>query len=208
MVRFAQDKVKTENWELKSKVSAMHFYFINLMRSIPYFSLFSFPFSVCYQCVQKELSCPKGQLYSYLIGPNPMRYYRNPEGVRLVVLECCLVWYSQLLATLSATSSQYLTAIGSSHSLTETMLVDSLTTRRLVSSLHCHSCICFLLFCSAFLSLSIQVLNASFARCKGTTIFCNCKQILKNISLFGLMSAKIATFYSSKRFSSPCSTLP
>ena len=65
---------------------------------------------------------------------------------RLVVLECCLVWYSQLLATLWATCSQYLTAIGSSHSLTETVLVDSLTTRRLVSSFHCHSCICFLLF--------------------------------------------------------------
>ena len=66
----------------------------------------------------------------------------------LVVLECSLVRYSQLLASLSTTRCQNLAAISSCHSRTETMLVDSLATRRLVSSLHCHSRIVFYLFCS------------------------------------------------------------
>ena len=90
--------------------------------------------------------------------------------IKLVVLECCLVRYGQLLATLCATCSQYLAAIGSSHSLTETVLVDSLATRRLVSSFHCHSRICFLLFL-----LFYSLFYATYARCKGTTFFRNCK---------------------------------
>ena len=174
----------------------MHFYFINLMRSIPYFSLFSFPFSVCYQCVQKELSCPKGQLYSYLIGLLPNAILTSAYGSRLVVLECCLVWYGQLLATLSATCSQYLTAIGSSHSLTETVLVDSLATRWLVSSFHCHSCICFLLF---LFRLTLLLRGAKVQR-----FFVIANNSAKIFCFF----ATITLFYSSNRLSSPRSTLP
>lgn len=58
---------------------------------------------------------------------------------RLGVLESRLVRDGQLFATLCTTRSQHLTAVGSSHSLTETVLVDSLPARRLVSSFHCHS---------------------------------------------------------------------
>ena len=64
----------------------------------------------------------------------------------LVVLECSLVRYSQLLASLSTTRCQNLAAVSSCHSRTETMLVDSLATRRLISSLHCHSRIVFIVF--------------------------------------------------------------
>ena len=83
---------------------------------------------------------------------------------RLVVLECSLVWNGQLLATLSATCSQYLTAIGSSHSLTETVLVNSLTARRLVSSFHCHSCICFIVFVPLLLSITLHLRGAKVQR--------------------------------------------
>ena len=64
----------------------------------------------------------------------------------LVVLECSLVRYSQLLTSLCATCCQNLAAISSCHSRTESVLVDSLATRRLISSLHCHSRIVFIVF--------------------------------------------------------------
>ena len=64
----------------------------------------------------------------------------------LVVLECSLVRYSQLLASLCTTRCQNLAAISSCHSRTESVLVDSLATRRLISSLHCHSRIVFIVF--------------------------------------------------------------
>ena len=79
----------------------------------------------------------------------------------LVVLECSLVRYSQLLATLCATRCQNLAAVSSCHSRTESVLVDSLATRRLISSLHCHNRIVFIVF----------VLIIPLARCKGTTKF-------------------------------------
>ena len=64
--------------------------------------------------------------------------------VRLIVLESCLVRNSQLLATLCAASSQHLAAIRSSHTSAETVLVNTLAARWLVSSLHCHNCIVFI----------------------------------------------------------------
>mgnify|MGYP006954207709 FL=1 len=89
-----------------------------------------------------------------------------PAFAELSVLERRLVRYGQLLATLGATRCQYLAAVGGSHSLTESVLVDSLTARRLISSFHCHSCIVFLLF----IQISISA-KCYYAECKGTTIF-------------------------------------
>ena len=48
-----------------------------------------------------------------------------------------LVGNGQLLAALGTTGSQYTTAIGSGHSLTETVLVSSLSVRGLECSFHC-----------------------------------------------------------------------
>ena len=62
-----------------------------------------------------------------------------PAFAELSVLERRLVRNGQLLATLGATRCQYLAAVGGSHSLTESVLVDSLTARRLISSFHCFS---------------------------------------------------------------------
>ena len=73
-----------------------------------------------------------------------------PYHNKLIVLECCLIRYSQLLATLCATRCQHLAAIGGSHSLTETVLVDSLAARRLISSFHCHSRIVFIVLSVIF----------------------------------------------------------
>lgn len=73
-----------------------------------------------------------------------------------LVLERRLVRYRQLLATLCATRSQYLAAISRSHTSAETVLVNTLATRGLISSLHCHSCIVF-------------VVLDFFTDCKSTT---------------------------------------
>ena len=62
---------------------------------------------------------------------------------RLIVLESCLIRNSQLLATLCAASSQHLAAIRSSHTSAETVLVNALAARWLVSSFHCHNSIVF-----------------------------------------------------------------
>ena len=66
----------------------------------------------------------------------------------LIVLESCLVRNSQLLAALCSTSSQHLAAIRSSHTSAETVLVDALAARWLVSSFHCHNCIVFIVLVS------------------------------------------------------------
>ena len=55
-----------------------------------------------------------------------------------------LVRNGQLLATLSAAACQYTTTIGSSHSLTETMLVSTAAVRGLECSFH--SYVLFYLF--------------------------------------------------------------
>ena len=68
----------------------------------------------------------------------------------LCVLERRFVRYGQLLATLGTTCSQYLTTLGRSHALTESVFVDPFPTRRLVGSLHCHSYTLFLLFFPLF----------------------------------------------------------
>lgn len=78
-------------------------------------------------------------LLCLFVCPPPARY-------RLCVLERSLVRYGQLLATLCATCSQHLAAIGSSHSCAESVLVDSLTARWLECSLHCHNYLVFIVF--------------------------------------------------------------
>lgn len=72
----------------------------------------------------------------------PLPFVRD----RLCVLERSLVRYGQLLATLCATCSQHLAAIGGSHSCAESVLVDSLTARWLECSLHCHNYLVFIVF--------------------------------------------------------------
>jgi hypothetical protein len=52
------------------------------------------------------------------------------------LLAMLLIRYGQLLATLSAAACQYATTIGSSHSLTETMLVSTAAVRGLECSFH------------------------------------------------------------------------
>ncbi len=101
-----------------------------------------------------------------------------PALAELSVLERRLVRNGQLLATLGATRCQYLAAVGGSHSLTESVLVDSLTARRLISSFHCHSCIVFLLF----IQISISA-KCYYAECKGTTIFHKSKKKVKIMSV-------------------------
>ena len=57
-------------------------------------------------------------------------------SVKLSVLEGRLVRNGQLLASLSATRSQHLAAVGRTHALAETMLLGALTLLRLIRSLH------------------------------------------------------------------------
>lgn len=66
---------------------------------------------------------------------------------RLCLHAVVLVRYGQFLATFGAAGSQYTTAIGCSHSLTETVLVSSLSVGGLECSFHC--CIFFMLLFSA-----------------------------------------------------------
>ena len=92
-------------------------------------------------CIAKEKY--KGPLFA-------VPYILIVIDYRLIVLESCLVRNSQLLATLCAASSQHLAAIRSSHTSAETVLVDALAARWLVSSFHCHSCIVFIVLLSTF----------------------------------------------------------
>ena len=77
-----------------------------------------------------------------------------PSGV----LEGRLVRDGQLFAAFRTARSQHFASVGGSHSLTESVLVDSLPARRLESSFHCHSYLVF-------------VVLARFADCKGIAIF-------------------------------------
>ncbi len=85
----------------------------------------------------ESLSCSEGSLY--LIVPK----------YRLSVLESRFVRNGQLLTTLCASCSQNLAAVSCRHSRTETVLVDSLAARWLVSSLHCHNRIVFIVLTSS-----------------------------------------------------------
>ena len=82
--------------------------------------------------------------------------YPPPPPRTGLVFERRLVRYRQLLAALRTARSQYLATVRRSHASAETVLVDALATRGLVSSLHCHSCIVFI------------VLDF-FTECKSTT---------------------------------------
>lgn len=88
---------------------------------------------------------------------------------QLSVLERRLVRNGELLTSLGTTGRQYLASVGRSHTLTETMLIDSLPARGLVCSLHCHSCIVFI------------VLDY-FTDCKSTTKKLSAKIFPENIS--------------------------
>jgi hypothetical protein len=59
-------------------------------------------------------------------------------GKGLSLNSVVLVRYSQLLATFSTTCCQYSATVSCSHSLTETVLVSSLSVRGLKCSLHCY----------------------------------------------------------------------
>lgn len=88
---------------------------------------------------------------------------------KLSVLERRLVRNGELLTSLGTTGRQNLASVGRSHTLTETMLIDSLPARGLVCSLHCHSCIVFI------------VLDY-FTDCKSTTKKLSAKIFPENIS--------------------------
>ena len=88
---------------------------------------------------------------------------------QLSVLERRLVRNGELLTSLGTTGRQHLASVGRSHTLTETMLIDSLPARGLVCSLHCHSCIVFI------------VLDY-FTDCKSTTKKLSAKIFPENIS--------------------------
>ena len=96
----------------------------------------------------------------------------GPESFpqKLSVLERRLVRYGQFLTTLCATRSQHLAAICRSHTSAETVLVDTLATRRLVSSLHCHSYLVF-------------IVSDIFTDCKSTTKKRSAKIFRENISI-------------------------
>ena len=93
---------------------------------------------------------PKQKKTDLRVGPVPVRRCVGS------VLERRLVRNRQLLAPLCAARSQHLAAVRRSHASAEAVLVDALATRGLVSSLHCHSCIVFI------------VLDF-FTECKSTT---------------------------------------
>ncbi len=80
----------------------------------------------------------------------------SPLRGKLSVLERRFVRYGQLLATLGTTCCQHLATVRRSHTSAETVLVDSLPARGLVSSLHCHS---YLIF----------IVSDIFTDCKSTT---------------------------------------
>ena len=63
----------------------------------------------------------------------------------LGIFERRFVRYGQLLAAFGTACGQHLPTVGGSHSLTETVLVDSLPARGLECSFHCHSSILFIL---------------------------------------------------------------
>lgn len=100
-------------------------------------------------------------------------------SVKLSVLEGRLVRNGQLLASLSATRSQHLAAVGRSHSLAESVLVDPLAARRLISSFHCHNDIVFVFVLLApagitpigFTHRSAKRCSYSDAECKGKRFF-------------------------------------
>ena len=75
----------------------------------------------------------------------PVLWHRDACG-RSGVFKRRFVRYGQLLTTLRTARSQNLASVGRSHSLTESVLVDSLLARRLECSFHCHRSIVFLLF--------------------------------------------------------------
>lgn len=91
-----------------------------------------------------------------------------PEG-KSSVLERRLVRNGQLLAPLRTARSQHLATVRRGHTGTEPVFVDPLATRRLVSSLHCHS---YLIFIVSYI----------FTDCKSTTKKRFAKIFRENIS--------------------------
>lgn len=93
-----------------------------------------------------------------------------------------LIRYGQLLATLSAAACQYATTIGSSHSLTETVLVSAAAVRGLECSFHS-----YVLFLSVF--------TPWVSGCKITYFFVNDQTFL---FFFVVFCVKSRTFASEK----------
>jgi len=99
-----------------------------------------------------------------------------PSSTQLSVLESSLVRNGQLLAALCTTCCQYLTTVSGCHSLTETVLVDSLPARRLECSFHRHN--------SIFLYFVFKKL--SFAECKGITFLAFPKILTQYFKVYAL----------------------
>ena len=98
-------------------------------------------------------------------------------------LESCsrFVGNSQFLTSFRTTRSQYLAAVGCRHPLTETVLVDSLTLRRLECPFH-GIIFLFRLFFDVF-SASGTLEKRRIAECKYTMFFFSAKILLKINSL-------------------------
>ena len=103
-------------------------------------------------------------------------YFGVTVLTRLSVLESSLVRNGQLLAALCTTCCQYLTTVSGCHSLTETVLVDSLPARRLECSFHRHN--------SIFLYFVFKKL--SFAECKGITFLAFPKILTQYFKVYAL----------------------
>ena len=81
----------------------------------------------------------------HLLAENDSR--KDSCGQDELVLAVNLVRYGQLLATLGATSCQYATTVSRLHTLTETMLVVSLSVVRLECSFHFRYAVFIFLIC-------------------------------------------------------------
>lgn len=92
-----------------------------------------------------------------------LQVFRN-----LCVFERRFVRYGQFLATFGASRCQYLTTLGRSHALTESVFVDPFPARRLVCSLHCHSYTLYLLNFGFFLHAPVAI-GRCYWDCKSTT---------------------------------------
>lgn len=85
------------------------------------------------KATENKKGCPKHNGAAFLVSTTKAEINVLSFGGTVV-----LVRNGEFLATFSATCSQYATAIGGSHSFTETVFVLSFSVRRLECSFHCY----------------------------------------------------------------------
>ena len=110
-------------------------------------------------------------------------FARETPDRKLSVLERRFVGNGQFLATFRTTCSQHLATVGGSHSRAESVLVDSLATRRLISSLHCHNYLVFIVS-----SFSIGCMSLSEKGTCGVQRYNDFLILQKNCEIFRQLS--------------------